>query len=88
MTGPTNIGCAWTQTWTTDYTITCTKYPYTSECLTYTWTVDTEIPVITVATVWIQQENVIQRGSTNLASVSDNCLDQDMAVTAQTDRSN
>jgi hypothetical protein len=43
--GPTNVGCAYTQTWTASYTDACGN---TAEevSITYTWTVDTEKPVL------------------------------------------
>ncbi|MEA5109064.1 MAG: HYR domain-containing protein, partial [Lentimicrobium sp.] len=48
--GPSNEGCAYTQTWTANYTDACNNAA-TPVSITYTWTVDTEAPVIsTVAT--------------------------------------
>ena len=45
-TGPTNTGCAYTQTWTANYTDVCGNAA-TPVSTIYTWTVDTEAPVIT-----------------------------------------
>ena len=44
--GPTNTGCAYTQTWTANYTDACLN-PATQVSITYTWTQDTDAPVIT-----------------------------------------
>ncbi|TVZ59802.1 putative secreted protein (Por secretion system target) [Flavobacteriaceae bacterium MAR_2010_105] len=46
-TGPSNVGCAYTQTWTANYTDACGNVA-DQKSVTYTWTVDTEKPVITV----------------------------------------
>jgi hypothetical protein len=43
--GPTNVGCAYTQTWTASYTDACGN-PAEEVSITYTWTVDTEKPVL------------------------------------------
>ncbi|MBW6491252.1 MAG: HYR domain-containing protein [Lentimicrobium sp.] len=43
--GPTNDGCAYTQTWTATYTDDCGNIALPVE-ITYTWTIDTELPVI------------------------------------------
>jgi hypothetical protein len=47
-TGPSQNGCAYTQTWVATYTDACqnSALPVT---ITYTWTQDTELPVITLA---------------------------------------
>ncbi len=46
--GPTSMGCAYTQSWTANYTDACLNaaVPLT---ITYTWTVDTDKPVITTS---------------------------------------
>ncbi|WP_250437412.1 HYR-like domain-containing protein, partial [Hanstruepera flava] len=44
--GPSNDGCAYTQTWTANYTDACGNQAE-AVSVTYTWTVDTEAPVIT-----------------------------------------
>jgi hypothetical protein len=64
-TGPT-IGCAWTQTWTVDYTDACTNTRYTNECSLYTWTVDTGNSSNYCSNSADQQENVVNDSSTNL----------------------
>ena len=46
-TGPSNQGCAYTQTWAANYTDACGNAA-TEVTITYTWTVDTELPVITL----------------------------------------
>ncbi len=43
--GPTNTGCEYTQTWNANYTDACGN-PATEVSITYTWTQDTEAPVI------------------------------------------
>jgi hypothetical protein len=43
--GPVATGCNYTQTWTADYTDACGN-PATQVSITYTWKVDTELPVI------------------------------------------
>jgi hypothetical protein len=43
--GPTNIGCAYTQTWTATYTDVCLNAALPVS-ITYTWTVDTEAPLL------------------------------------------
>ncbi|MCK3686440.1 hypothetical protein, partial [Maribellus sp. YY47] len=43
--GPANIGCSYTQTWTANYTDACGN-PAAPVSITYTWTEDTEAPVI------------------------------------------
>ena len=45
VTGPTNSGCSYTQSWTAHYTDACGNKAKDST-ITYTWTVDTEKPVI------------------------------------------
>ena len=45
VTGPTNTGCSYTQSWTAHYTDACGNKAKDST-ITYTWTVDTEKPVI------------------------------------------
>jgi uncharacterized repeat protein (TIGR01451 family) len=45
-TGPTNVGCDYTQTWTADYTDACGNTAIPVE-ITYTWLEDTEPPEIT-----------------------------------------
>ncbi len=48
--GPSNEGCAYTQTWAANYTDACGNAA-TEVTITYTWTQDTELPVIsTIAT--------------------------------------
>jgi hypothetical protein len=44
-TGPSNTGCAYTQTWTANYTDACGNVA-DEISITYTWTVDTENPVL------------------------------------------
>jgi hypothetical protein len=44
--GPSNTGCAYTQTWTANFTDACNNVA-DALSITYTWTVDTEVPVIT-----------------------------------------
>src|SRR5204862_2549840 len=44
--GPTNSGCAYTQTWNANYTDGCNNAA-APVSITYTWTQDTEAPVIT-----------------------------------------
>ncbi|SHG97750.1 Por secretion system C-terminal sorting domain-containing protein [Flavobacterium fluvii] len=44
-TGPTNIGCAYTQTWNANYTDKCNNVA-DQKSITYTWTSDTTLPVI------------------------------------------
>ncbi|WP_191859700.1 T9SS type A sorting domain-containing protein, partial [Hanstruepera ponticola] len=44
--GPTNDGCAYSQTWTANVTDNCGNQAQ-AVSVTYTWTVDTEAPVIT-----------------------------------------
>ncbi|HOI86619.1 MAG TPA: HYR domain-containing protein, partial [Lentimicrobium sp.] len=44
--GPSNEGCAYTQTWTANYTDACNNAA-TPVSITYTWTVDTEAPIFT-----------------------------------------
>ena len=43
--GPSNTGCAYTQTWNANYTDVCGN-PATQQSITYTWTVDNTAPVI------------------------------------------
>ena len=43
--GPSNTGCAYTQTWDANYTDACGNIA-TQVSITYTWTVDTQAPVI------------------------------------------
>ncbi len=45
VTGPTNSGCSYTQSWTAHYTDACGNKAKDST-VTFTWTVDTEKPVI------------------------------------------
>ncbi|MCB9332798.1 MAG: SprB repeat-containing protein [Lewinellaceae bacterium] len=44
-TGPSNTGCAYTQTWLANYTDGCNNAAI-EQSITYTWTQDTEPPVI------------------------------------------
>ncbi|MCB9332800.1 MAG: hypothetical protein H6574_17140 [Lewinellaceae bacterium] len=44
-TGPSNTGCAYTQTWLANYTDGCNNAAI-EQSITYTWTQDTEAPVI------------------------------------------
>jgi hypothetical protein len=44
-TGPSNTGCAYTQTWNANYTDACGNIA-DQVSITYTWTVDTEKPVL------------------------------------------
>ncbi|MCO5261327.1 MAG: choice-of-anchor L domain-containing protein [Lentimicrobium sp.] len=48
--GPSNEGCAYTQTWTANYTDACGNIAE-EVSITYTWTVDTEAPVISTVAV-------------------------------------
>jgi large repetitive protein len=48
-TGPSNTGCAYSQTWTATYTDACGNAALPVG-ITYTWTEDTEDPVLTVPT--------------------------------------
>ena len=48
--GPTNTGCAYTQTWTANYTDACGNAA-TPVSITYTWTQDTQAPVITTTAI-------------------------------------
>ena len=48
--GPTNTGCAYTQTWTANYTDACGNAA-TPVSITYTWTQDTQAPVISTTAV-------------------------------------
>jgi hypothetical protein len=48
--GATNIGCLYSQTWTANYTDACGNAA-TPVSITYTWTVDTEAPVLTTTAV-------------------------------------
>jgi len=48
--GPANEGCAWAQTWTASFTDVCGNVAVPVE-ITYTWTVDTELPVISTTAV-------------------------------------
>ena len=50
ITGPSNTGCAYTQTWTANYTDASNNVA-TPVSITYTWTVDTEAPVIATTAV-------------------------------------
>jgi len=43
--GPTNSGCTYTQSWTANYTDACINSAVPLS-ITYTWTVDTELPVL------------------------------------------
>jgi hypothetical protein len=45
--GPSNIGCAYTQTWTANFTDPC-QNAAVPVSITYTWTLDTTPPVITL----------------------------------------
>jgi len=48
--GPSNTGCAYTQTWNANYTDVCGNVAE-QVSITYTWTVDTELPVISTVAV-------------------------------------
>ncbi|MHC1775250.1 MAG: HYR domain-containing protein [Lentimicrobium sp.] len=48
--GPTHTGCDYSQTWTANYTDACGNSA-TPVSITYTWTQDTEVPVITTTAV-------------------------------------
>ncbi|MEA5110565.1 MAG: choice-of-anchor L domain-containing protein, partial [Lentimicrobium sp.] len=48
--GASNEGCAYTQTWTANYTGACGNAA-APVSITYTWTVDTELPVISTTAV-------------------------------------
>jgi hypothetical protein len=48
--GATNNGCLYSQTWTANYTDSCGNAA-TPVSITYTWTVDTEAPVLTTTAV-------------------------------------
>jgi len=43
--GPANEGCTWAQTWTASFTDVCGNVAIPVN-ITYTWTIDTELPVI------------------------------------------
>ena len=49
VTGPSNTGCSYTQSWTAHYTDPCGNKAKDTT-ITYTWTVDTQVPVISVVT--------------------------------------
>jgi hypothetical protein len=70
--GASNTGCAYTQTWNANYTDACNNVA-DQVSITYTWTVDSEIPVITLlgdATVNICQGTLYTDAG---ATASDNC---------------
>ena len=70
--GPSNTGCAYTQTWDANYTDGCNNVA-DQVSITYTWTEDTEVPVITLlgdATVNICQGTPYTDAG---ATASDNC---------------
>jgi hypothetical protein len=48
--GPSNTGCAYTQTWTANYTDACLN-PAVPVSITYTWTIDTGLPVISTTAI-------------------------------------
>ena len=48
--GPTNTGCAYSQTWTANYTDACGNAA-APVAITYTWTQDTRAPVISTTAV-------------------------------------
>ncbi|WP_191859416.1 T9SS type A sorting domain-containing protein, partial [Hanstruepera ponticola] len=81
-TGPTNNGCAYSQTWTANYTDACDNQAV-EVSVTYTWTVDTEDPVITTNGISGDlgcNPEVVPPSF----KVDDNCLDSDMPIQAST----
>ncbi|PKP49488.1 MAG: hypothetical protein CVT94_04800, partial [Bacteroidetes bacterium HGW-Bacteroidetes-11] len=74
----TNTGCAYTQTWTANYTDACLNAALPVS-ITYTWTVDTELPVFTTIPVDIIVEcdgsgngEALENWLANVAA-TDNC---------------
>ncbi|PNQ72964.1 hypothetical protein C1T31_08140, partial [Hanstruepera neustonica] len=76
--GPTNDGCTYSQTWTANYTDPCGNQAEPVS-VTYTWTVDTEAPVITTngqsGYLGCNPEIVVPE-----FKVDDNCQDGEMEI--------
>ncbi|GLR16099.1 T9SS type A sorting domain-containing protein [Portibacter lacus] len=82
--GPTSLGCYYTQTWTANYTDACGNIAV-QESVTYTWSEDTEKPVISSDS---QSKNLgcNPEFDAPIFYVNDNCLDiADMTISAVTD---
>ncbi|WP_162919886.1 T9SS type A sorting domain-containing protein, partial [Hanstruepera ponticola] len=80
--GPTNDGCAYSQTWTANYTDPCGNVAETVS-VTYTWTVDTEAPVITTNGT-SGDLGCNPKIDPPLFKVDDNCAESEMDLEAET----
>ncbi|MCK3683033.1 gliding motility-associated C-terminal domain-containing protein, partial [Maribellus sp. YY47] len=61
--GSTNIGCSYSQTWTANYTDACDN-PAAPVSITYTWTQDTEDPIV------VCKDTTIQLDENGMASIT------------------
>jgi hypothetical protein len=86
--GPTNTGCAYTQTWTANYTDACGNVA-DEISITYTWTVDNTTPVATCPPAQNFCSTTAGTYAIPVVTATDNCggtLSYSYAITGVTNR--